>query len=63
MTDRELWAVANHVLARDGEEGGRRFIAERIGELVLKGDMDGVGVWKLIAVRFDELAGGERGRH
>ena len=41
MTDRELWPVANHLLARHGEERGRIFIAERIGTLALKGDAAG----------------------
>ena len=55
MTDRELWAAANHVHAQHGEEAGRIFIAARIGELALRSDGDGICAWKLIAAYFDKL--------
>lgn len=34
------------------------FVAERIGELALAGDANGIHVWKQIAARLDNLARG-----
>ena len=63
MTDKEIWAIASHVLKQHGDGGGRVFITERIGELALKSDAAGINAWKLIAARFDELASGGNERH
>ena len=63
VTEKEIWAVAHHVLQRYGEAGGRIFITERAGELALKCDAAGINAWKLIAARFDELARGGNERH
>ena len=60
MTDHELWAIAQHLLKRDVEEGGRLFITARIGEMAQRDDEDGANAWKLTAARFQELVEGER---
>ncbi|WP_439646729.1 DUF6961 family protein [Sphingomonas pruni] len=39
---------------------GGQYIGERIGELALQGDLEGVEAWKQIAARFDRLQRGER---
>jgi hypothetical protein len=36
-------------------DDGPRFIAERIGELAIAGDWNGVERWREIAARYDQL--------
>ena len=55
VTDKEIWAVANHVLTQHGDQGGRVFIAARIGELAVRGDAAGIATWRLIAARFESI--------
>jgi len=53
-SDQERWAEALAVERQHGEDAPR-FIAERIGELALAGDMEGVKRWREIAARLDDL--------
>lgn len=55
MTEREIWAVAHHVLQGRGETDGRIFICARIGELALRSDAAGVAAWTRIARCFDAM--------
>jgi lipopolysaccharide export system protein LptC len=50
----ELWACAQQVV-RQHRDKAPTFVAERIGQLVLDGDEDGVATWKAIAERIDHL--------
>jgi len=52
--DRELWACAVQVERQHGKSAPR-FVAERIGDLALAGDEQGVATWKMIAERLDKL--------
>lgn len=54
LTDWELWACATATLDEHGE-AAPTFVAERIGALVVAGDMDGVEAWKQIAARMDRI--------
>jgi hypothetical protein len=54
LSDWELWACALEVQREHGD-GAPRFVAERIGALVLKGDVAGVEAWKEIAIRLQQL--------
>lgn len=54
LPDWELWACADTVVRQHGP-GAPRFVAERIGALVLAGDAAGVATWKAIAPRVHEL--------
>ena len=53
-SDEERWAEA---LALEKAHGDRApvVIAETIGALALKGDLDGIARWKEIALRLDAL--------
>ncbi|MHA4838145.1 DUF6961 family protein [Sphingopyxis sp. MSC1_008] len=53
--EQHLWACA---LAVERQHGARApvFVAERIGALVLAGDVPGVERWKAIAARMAKLA-------
>lgn len=55
LPDWEIWACAHALEHSDGERAAAH-IAERIGELVLCGDLVGVTTWKRIAAAFDALA-------
>lgn len=59
IDDRELWACANEVLRQHGDQSAH-FVAERLGDLALKGDMDGIATWKAIAWRIDELQASQK---
>jgi len=52
--DRELWACALQVERQHGDNAPR-FVAERIGALVVAGDREGIATWKGIARRLDQL--------
>ncbi|MGN6538029.1 MAG: DUF6961 family protein [Mesorhizobium sp.] len=52
--DQERWAEALAVERQHGDDAPR-LIAERIGELALVGDMDGVLRWREIASKLDEI--------
>jgi hypothetical protein len=54
MTDWELWACAHQVLSQHGERAPV-FIAERISAMVLADNLDGMRVWKEIALRAANL--------
>ena len=54
--DKELCACANQVL-KVHDDNAPCHVAERIGELALKGDVEGVAAWKGIAHRLAELTG------
>lgn len=57
LSDRELWACAAEAERQHGE-GAALFIAERIGALLLSGDLAGIETWKAIAGRLQQLRGG-----
>jgi hypothetical protein len=48
------WGAASMLLKRHGADAPV-LVATRIGELALAGDMDGVAMWKAIAVCMDQL--------
>jgi hypothetical protein len=54
LSEHELWACAAETLEQHGSDAPA-FVAERIGALVLNGDMAGVAAWKAIASRIDQL--------
>lgn len=55
--EKELWACAL-LLERQHGEGAPLWIATRIGELALAGDMAGIERWKAIAAKLDQLRNG-----
>jgi hypothetical protein len=55
--DQERWAEALAVERMHGDDSPR-FIAERIGELAIAGDWNGVERWREIAARYDQLHAG-----
>ena len=57
IDEKELWACANTVLDQHGDQAPV-FVAERIGQLALDGDREGVQTWKAIAHRIDALVSG-----
>ncbi len=58
MTDEQhLWACALAVEKRFDDQAPLH-VAERIGELTLAGDADGVTMWQAIASRLDRLRQG-----
>jgi len=54
VSEWELWACAAEVLKQHGDNAPHH-IAERIGALVLEGDMRGVAKWRSIALKLDQL--------
>jgi hypothetical protein len=56
-SDQERWADTYSILKQRGEEGAQVWIAERIGALVLAGDVVGIERFKAIAHRLDQLIG------
>lgn len=54
LSDWEVWACALEVQREHGD-AAPRFVAERIGALVLEGDLAGVEAWKAIALRLQQL--------
>lgn len=57
--DQERWAEAL-AIERIYREGARFHIAERIGALALSGDAAGIGRWKAVARRLEELEQGHK---
>jgi hypothetical protein len=55
--ERELWACALLIERQHGEVAPL-WIATRIGELALAGDMAGVERWKAIASKLDQCRSG-----
>ncbi len=54
LTQWEIWACAAEVQRQHGE-AAPVFVAERIGALVLEGDVEGIATWKAIAARLHQL--------
>ena len=54
--DQEIWGVALWVEKNHGE-GGRKFIAEQVGRLATGGDDEGIGLWREVARRYEQLIG------
>lgn len=54
ITDRELWACANTLIAQHGDRVDA-VIAERVAALAVAGDEAGVRTWRAIADRVDGL--------
>ncbi|AYJ86911.1 hypothetical protein D3Y57_14385 [Sphingomonas paeninsulae] len=54
LSDWELWACA---VAMERQHGAKadEAVAQRVTELALAGDYDGVTNWKIIASRLDQL--------
>lgn len=50
IDDKELWSCALLLIKQQGERAPI-YIAERIGDMALKGDVAGVETWKRIAER------------
>ena len=48
LSNRELWACANEVVRQHGDRAPM-FVAERIGAMVLAGDVAGIDAWKAVA--------------
>jgi hypothetical protein len=55
--ERHVWACALAVQSLYGP-GAALHVAERIGALALQGDIEGIAMWKAIAVRLVALAPG-----
>ena len=55
LTDWELWACASETLRQHGAKAPA-FVAERIGMLIMSGDLAGVRAWQEIAARIDRLS-------
>lgn len=53
--DQELWALALWVEKHHGTDGPG-FIAEKVGELALAGEIGGVELWRTVAERFAQLS-------
>ncbi len=49
------WAAASMLMRRYGSDAPIK-VAERLGELALTGDMEGVAMWKKIAWCMDQLS-------
>lgn len=62
LSEMELWGVAAETLRQHGE-GAPMFVADRIGALVLDGDVRGVEAWKKIAARINEINKGAATHH
>jgi len=58
--NQEIWAVALWV-EKHHPSDGEQFIAEQIARLESQDDRDGVGLWKVVARRLEQLRSG-RGR-
>lgn len=55
LTDeQELWGCALAIEKQHGDHAPV-WIAQRIGELALAGEMDGVELWRAIAAKLDAL--------
>ncbi|WP_066559666.1 DUF6961 family protein [Sphingobium sp. TKS] len=52
--DQELWGMASMLLRQHGELAPLR-VAARIGELAALGEMNGVTLWREVALRLDAL--------
>ncbi|MEJ7928259.1 hypothetical protein WG908_16040 [Sphingobium sp. AN641] len=52
--DQIMWGAVNMLMKRHGDAAPVK-VAERIGELVVEGDMLGVELWKGIARRMDAM--------
>jgi hypothetical protein len=52
--DEELWGMALMLLRQHGDRAAVQ-VAERIGELAVTGEMDGVELWREIAHRLIAL--------
>ena len=48
------WAAASMLVKRYGSDAPTK-VAERLGELALAGDVEGVTMWKQIAACMDQL--------
>ena len=57
LTERELWACANEVLRRHGDDAGM-FVAERIAALAVQGDLEGIATWQSIGRKVLALGEG-----
>ena len=55
--DEQLWGAAAMIL-RIHKDGARIHVVDRLGELALAGDLDGVAVWQGIAARMEALMQG-----
>lgn len=61
----EIWAAAQQVIKQHGGKAPEA-VAERITDLALKGDAEGVATWRAIAARVDQLTdfqGARQTRH
>ena len=52
--DQELWCMASMLLRQHGELAPVK-VAERVGELAVLGETDGVALWQEVAHRMDAL--------
>ena len=52
--EQEIWGIALWVEKNHGESG-RKFIAEQVGRLATGGDDEGIGLWREVARRYEQL--------
>lgn len=56
--DQELWGMALALVKQHGDQAPLK-AAERIGELVVQGEPDGIALWREVAKRMDSLLSSE----
>jgi hypothetical protein len=52
--EQELWGRALWVEKQHGEDG-RLYIAQQQDRLLAEGDLEGMAMWRDVALRFDQL--------
>lgn len=48
------WAAASMLIRRHGDDAPL-IVAQRLGELAVEGDLEGISMWKSIAACMDKL--------
>jgi hypothetical protein len=59
IADTEIWRAAHMLIAEHGQDAVV-IVAQRLDELLQRGDAKGEGVWRSIAAAIDELRRTER---
>jgi hypothetical protein len=54
LSDWELWAVANRMVADHGEEAALA-VALKVDEMIERSDLDGEKVWRAVLKRVEEF--------
>jgi hypothetical protein len=59
IANSDIWRAAHRLMAEHGADAVM-IAAQRLDELLQRGDAKGEGVWRLIAAALDELRRSER---